>query len=80
MKPNYKQILINLCAGSCLADHMGDMRTDIDEALIQAGIITKEEASEFEDAEQLTGFLVLEHNATTIWGSSLKDEDDGEGK
>jgi hypothetical protein len=75
-EPDYKQILINLCASAFLADHMGDMAGDIDEALIQAGIITRKEAREFEDLSQLAGFLALEHRATTINGTAIGGSDD----
>lgn len=75
-EPNYKQILINLCAGAHLADHMGDMASDIYEALEQAKIITKEESREFSDLSELSGFLVLEHQAKTVWGTELGEEND----
>ena len=73
-EPNYKQILINLCAGACLADHLGDINSDINEALIQAKLITSDEAVEFEDSNQRTYFLVTEYAATTLYGTELSND------
>lgn len=70
---DYKQILINLCAGAYLADHMGDMTYDIKQALIEAGIITREKSREIGDLRQLAGFLALEHSATTLCGTQILD-------
>ena len=74
-QPDYKQILVNLCAGLSLADHMGDAAEDVDEALVQAGIITREESNEFEDMSELAGFLALEHGATTLYGTEQIDDE-----
>lgn len=36
--PDYRMILLNLAHGITLADHLGDVKEDMDSALKQAGI------------------------------------------
>ena len=68
-----RQVLINLVAGLTLADHMGDAWADALEALKQIGI----EAPELDDFDAEFGdWMARNHNATTVWGSSLLSEDD----
>jgi uncharacterized protein YutE (UPF0331/DUF86 family) len=73
---DYRQILINLCAGACLADHMGDMGGDVIEALEQAKLISREEAREAEDLNDITRILVKKYNAKTLYGTDLGDDNE----
>lgn len=76
---NERQVLINLVASLCLADHMGDAMGDALEALKQIGI-TPPGILDFEDAGDpdydgaLMRWLGREHNATTIWGTSVLED------
>lgn len=63
-----REILMSLCAGACLADHMGDMADDIFEALDQIGI---EIPSEVDDLDALGQWLGLEYGCKTLRGTSL---------
>lgn len=74
--PDYRQILVNLCAGLYLCDHLGDAADDAIEALRQAGIVI-----ECEDLRDLARQLKQQVGVTTVWGTPLgyedEDEDDG---
>lgn len=69
---NERQVLINLAAGAYLADHMGDIQEDIRWALKQIGLEVPEDCYDLRDIGK---WLAYNHNATTVWGSSLKDEE-----
>jgi hypothetical protein len=74
-----RQVLINLVASLCLADHMGDAMEDALEALKQIGI-TPPSILDFEDDGQyeydgaLMRWLGKEHAATTVYGTSVLDD------
>lgn len=68
-----REILLNLIAGMGLADHMGDVAGDAWQALKLAGIVPPEDVS---DLDELMAWLGREHGATTIWGTSVLDEDE----
>lgn len=63
-----RQILINLCASMALADHLGDVATDVWKALEDIGIAPP---SDVTDLSELMAWLRDHHNATSIWGTSL---------
>lgn len=67
-----RQILINLCAGAGLADHMGDMAGDIWKALKLIGI---DPPIEVGGLPELGEWLAMHYDAQTVWGTSLLDED-----
>lgn len=79
-----RQVLINLVAGLTLADHMGDVWDDAYQALKQIGVIIPDEpegltrAYAATDEHQLGDWLARNHGATTVWGTSLLGEDDGQ--
>lgn len=72
---DYRQILINLIAGLDLCDHMGDVSDDKYEALKQIGITNIPEGVDDGDDESksLGQWLAEEHDATTLYGTSLRD-------
>lgn len=78
---NPREVLINLVAGLSLADHMGDALEDCEQALKLIGIeVPSILDSPLENPgywEHLAHFLAHQHGATTIWGTTLKDEADG---
>lgn len=84
MEKDPKQVLINLMAGAVLADHMGDMASDIEEAAKQIGIVVPDDfVSTGGDScgmdtplERLSEYLVTYNDAETVWGTPLFDEDD----
>lgn len=67
-----RQVLINLIAGFSLADHMGDAWRDCYQALKQIGI---ELPDDIDDDSDVAAFLVKEHGAKTVWGTSLLDDE-----
>lgn len=77
---NERQILINLVAGMSLADHLGDAYSDCEQALKQIGIevpsILDSPLENPDHWEHLADFLAREHGATTVWGTSLLNEED----
>lgn len=81
-KPDYRQILLNLIAGSVLADHMGDMANDMLHAAKQCGIDVPDNfLSTGGDAmgmdtplERMSEYLVTYHDATTVYGTTLYDD------
>lgn len=75
-EPDYKQILINLCASTSLCDHLGDVTEDVYEALKQAKILDKEKIYEFDDTHDMVKYLAREHKAKTIFGTSFGEDDD----
>jgi hypothetical protein len=75
-----RSVLINLIAGLSLADHMGDVYEDCEQALKKIGIAvpsilesTRENPTHW---EHLTDFLVKQYSATTIWGTALGEDND----
>jgi hypothetical protein len=74
-----RQVLINLIASLSLADHMGDAYEDCEQALKQIGIdvpsILDSPLENPEYWEHLAHFLSHHHNAETVWGTSLLEED-----
>lgn len=74
-----REILVNLIAGLSLADHMGDVYSDCERALQLAGLnvpsILDSPLENPDHWEHLAHFLATQHGATTIWGTSLLDED-----
>lgn len=77
-----RQVLINLCAGLSLADHLGDAYADCERALKLVGIevpsILDSPLDNPDHWEHLAHFLAHEHAATTVWGTSLRDDDEGD--
>jgi hypothetical protein len=71
---NPRQVLINLVGSLTLADHMGDAMDDAMQALKQVGIEPPEEMDD--DDFDLGDWLARNHGATTVWGTSLLEEDD----
>lgn len=73
-----RQILINLIAGLALADHLGDVYADCEQALKLAGInvpsILDSPLENPDHWEHLSHFLATKEGAATIWGTSLIDE------
>lgn len=80
--PDYRQILMNLIAGSVLADHMGDMANDLLYAAKKCGVEVPDDfLSSGGDAmgmdtelERLSEYLVTYHDATSLYGTELYDE------
>lgn len=74
-----RQVLINLIASLSLADHMGDAYEDCEQALKQIGIevpsIMDSPLENPEYWEHLAHYLSRNHNAETVWGTSLLDDD-----
>lgn len=73
-----RQVLINLIAGLDLCDHMGDVSDDKYEALKQIGITNIPAGVDDgdDDSKSLGQWLAETHSATTLWGSSLKSDDE----
>lgn len=75
-----RQVLINLIAGLSLADHMGDASEDAMRALKQIGIEVPwdYEGSPHGDEGMynVAHYLATHHDATTLWGTTLLDDDD----
>lgn len=69
-KISERQILINLCASMGLADHLGDVASDVWKALTDVGL---KPPSEVGDLSELMEWLGREHGATTVWGTSVVD-------
>lgn len=74
-EPNYKQILINLIAGLHLADHMGDVASDVWEALSQADLLKGKRPLDFDEMRDMAVFLGAEYGATTLYGTQLTDDE-----
>lgn len=70
--PDYRKILLSLCAGMCLADHMGDVAGDVWKALEDAGFPPPEDAGDLDDIGQWLG---KEHGVQTVWGTDIYDPD-----
>lgn len=74
-----RQVLINLVGSLSLADHMGDAFSDSLKALALVGIEVPKDSEARYDWEELATWLAENHNAETVWGTSLKSEpDEGE--
>lgn len=74
-----RQILINLIASLSLADHMGDVASDCEEALKQIGIAMPPDydGSQYDEWwHQLAHFLSAQHGAQTVWGTSLAEDEE----
>jgi hypothetical protein len=70
-QPDYKGILLSLCASAGLADHMGDMAEDIWKALKDVGI---EPPDDVQSLSQLGTWLGMKYGTKTVWGSSLVED------
>lgn len=67
-----RQTLINLVAGLSLADHMGDVFGDCVQALKEIGIEWPGHDGGSDDHwTVLANWLVANHGAETVWGTSL---------
>jgi hypothetical protein len=69
-EPDYRKILLNLCASLTLADHLGDVCGYVCEAMMQAGVLTKEEEADIGEMHELASWL-HELGATTLYGTSV---------
>ena len=74
-----REILINLIAGLSIADHMGDVYSDCEQALKLVGIelpsILDSPLENPDHWEHLAYVLSRQYGATTIWGTALLDDE-----
>lgn len=75
-EPDYRQLIINFCAGLTLSDHMGDVADDVVRLLDLAHI----EVDEWSDLDDLRKILGLQYGATYLGTneSVIDDEEDEE--
>lgn len=71
-EPDYKAILIGLCAGLYLSDGKGDVSEEVWRALKLAGI---NPPAEIDNDSDLADWLGIEHDAESIWVLKAPDEE-----
>tara|TARA_R110002074_G_scaffold262994_1_gene435098 strand:+ start:12229 stop:12465 length:237 start_codon:yes stop_codon:yes gene_type:complete len=74
-----RQVLINFIASLSLADHLGDAYDNAIQALKQIGIVVDDDflMDHPEGGLDAIGeWLARHHDAQTVWGTSLLDDDD----
>lgn len=76
VKPDYRQILMNLATGFFLCDHAGDAAADILKAVKLAGFFTEEEWEDIDDLSDMGEKLARKYGSTTLYGTSVLDDDD----
>lgn len=72
-EPNYRQILINLCASMGNEDNSSDFAGAAWHALKQIDINPPEDVG---DVSELRQYLGREHGAVSRWGESTYEEDE----
>ena len=71
MRSNERKVLINFIAGLTFAETNGDRYESAVEALSQINI----KVPVLDDLHELANWLEENHDAETVWGTSINDKD-----